>query len=145
VTAQSNEAIIRRLVNEAFNTGSLAVIDQVGAHDLCVHYPQAVAPLCGLEQVKRAFSRSRVAFSDAYFLIEDTIAAGGRVVIRWTGRATHTGTFWGIPPTGRPVIWTGDAIYRLVGGKIAEVWIHADALSLLQQLESGRTSGRSNM
>jgi steroid delta-isomerase-like uncharacterized protein len=143
MAGDANEAIIRRVVNEAFNTGNLAVIDQVGSENLCVYYPQANAPLCGLEQAKRAFSRSRAAFPDAHFLIEDSIAAGDRVVIRWTGRATHTGTFWGIPPTGRLVTWSGVTIHRFVAGKIVEVWIHADALRLLQQLESGATPSRS--
>jgi steroid delta-isomerase-like uncharacterized protein len=141
MAGDANEAIIRRVVNEAFNTGNLAVIDQVSASNLCVHYPQADAPLCGLEQAKRAFSRSRAAFPDAYFLIEDSIAAADRVVIRWTGRATHTGVFWGMPPTGRLVTWSGVTIHRLVAGKIVEVWIHADALSFLQQLDNSGTLG----
>jgi steroid delta-isomerase-like uncharacterized protein len=145
VTGYTNEAIIDWVVTEAFNTGNLAVIDQVGVRDLCVHYPQAGTPLCGLEQVKRAFSRFRAAFPDVYLMIEDTIAAGDRVVNQWTGRATHTGTFWSIPPTGRLVTWTGVTIYRLVAGKIAEIWIQADALDLLQQLESGRTPHRSSV
>jgi len=110
-----------------------------------VHYPQAGTPLCGLEQVKRAFSRSRAAFPDAYFMTEESIASGDRVVNRWTGRATHTGTFWGIPPTGRQVTWTGVTIYRLAADKIAEIWIHADALSLLQQLDSTHTLGGSSV
>ena len=141
---QTNEAIVRRVVDEAFNIGNLTMIDQVGAHELCVHYPQADAPLCGLEQVTSAFSRSRAAFPDAYFMIEDTITTGDRVVIRWTGRATHTGTFWGLPPTGRLVTWTGVTIYHLMAGKIIEIWIHGDALSLLRQLESAPRPNRSS-
>jgi len=145
VAEHANEALIEWMVTEVFNAGNLAVISQIADPDLCVHYPQASAPLCGLEEVRRAFSRSRAAFPDAYFMIEDTIAAGDCVVTRWTGRATHTGIFWRIPPTGRQVIWTGVTIYRLVADKIAEIWIHADALSLLQQLDSTRTSGRSSV
>jgi steroid delta-isomerase-like uncharacterized protein len=137
-----NESLIEWVVTEVFNTGNLVVIDQVGARDLCVHYPQAGEPLCGRDLVKRAFSRSRAAFPDAYFMIEDTIAAGDRVVTRWIGRATHTGAFWGIPPTGQMVTWTGVTIYRLVVGKIAEIWIHADALHLLQQLDDTRRPER---
>jgi predicted ester cyclase len=145
VAEHANEAIVEWVVTEVFNTGNLAMIDQVADADLCVHYPQAPAPLCGLEQVTRAFSQSRAAFPDAYFMIEDTIAAGDRVVNRWTGRATHTGAFWGNLPTGRLVTWTGVTIYRLVAGKIAEIWIHADALSLLQQLENDGIQSRSSV
>ena len=102
--APANEAIIERITTEVFNTGKLAAIDQVAVHNLCVHYPQADKPLCGLEQIKHAFSHARAAFPDAYFMTEDTVAAGDRVVTRWTARATHIGVFWGIPPTGRQIL-----------------------------------------
>ena len=40
----------------------------------------------------------------------------------------------GIEPTGKPMTITGQAIYRIVGGKIKEDWINADTLGMLQQL-----------
>ncbi|NTU78154.1 MAG: ester cyclase [Chloroflexales bacterium] len=134
----TNEAIIEWVMDEVFNTGKLAAIDQVAGQNLCVNYPQASEPLCGLEQVKHAFSRARAAFPDAYFMTEDTIVADDRVVTRWTMRATHIDVFWGIPPTARQILWTGVTIYRFVAGSIAEIWVYADALQLLQQLDSTR-------
>ena len=141
---QTNEAIIERAMNEVFNTGMLAAIDQVVAPDVCVHYPQADEPLCGREQVQHVFSHARAAFADAYFMTEETIATGDHVVTRWTGRATHSGIFWGIPPTGRQILWTGATIYRFVAGKIVEIWMYADALDVLQQLGSTSIPVRSN-
>lgn len=133
-----HQASIERLVTEAFNTGKLAAFDQVAAHDLCVYYPQADEPLCGLEQVKHAFSVARSAFPDLYVMTEDTIAAGDRVVTRWTAWATHIGVFWGIPPSARQILWTGATLYRFVADKIVEIWMYADALQLLQQLDPPR-------
>jgi steroid delta-isomerase-like uncharacterized protein len=138
VASHAHEASIELIMTEVFNTGKLAAIDQVAAHDLCVYYPQAGEPLCGLEQVKHAFSRARAAFPDAYFMTEDMITAGDRVVTRWTARATHIGVFWGIPPTGRQILWTGTTIYRFVAGKLVEIWMYADVLQLLQQLDPTR-------
>jgi steroid delta-isomerase-like uncharacterized protein len=138
VARYTNEAVIEWVMTEVFNTGKLAAIDQVAVQELCVHYPQASQPLCSREQVKQAFSRSRAAFPDVYFMTEDTIAAGDRVVTRWTARATHIGIFWGIPPTGRQILWIGATIYRFVAGKIVDFWIYADALQLLQQLDPTR-------
>lgn len=48
--------------------------------------------------------------------------------------APTTGTFLGIPPTGRPIITQEFAVYRVDAGKIAEVWVTADNLRLLTQL-----------
>ncbi|NTU82292.1 MAG: ester cyclase [Chloroflexales bacterium] len=134
----TNEAIIEWVMAEVFNTGKLAAMDQVAGQDLCVYYPQASEPLCGLEQVKHAFSRARAAFPDAYVMTEDTIVTGDRVVTRWTARGTHIGIFWGIQPTARQILWTGVTIYRFVAGTIAEIWVYADALQLLQQLDPTR-------
>jgi predicted ester cyclase len=134
----AHKASIEWLITDVFNTGKVAALDQVAAHNLCVYYPQASEPLCGLAQVKQAFSRARAAFPDVYVMTEDTIAAGDRVVTRWTARATHIGLFWGIEPTARPILWTGATIYRFVADTIAEIWVYADALQLLQQLDSTR-------
>jgi predicted ester cyclase len=40
----------------------------------------------------------------------------------------------GIPPTGKQVSLGGVAIDRLVDGQVAETWLEADVLGMLQQL-----------
>jgi hypothetical protein len=40
--------------------------------------------------------------------------------VEWTARATHTGAFRGIPPTGKQLSYAGMNIYCVEGGKIAE-------------------------
>ena len=56
------------------------------------------------------------------------------MIERTQARATHTGEFNGIPPTGKQVTWTEIHIYRLENGKIAEQWSEIDLLGLLVQL-----------
>ena len=74
------------------------------------------------------------AFPDLQFTIEDMIAEGDTVVVRYTTRGTHQGNLWGIPPTGKQVSGTGMFIDRPVNGKAVEQWINGDDLGLLQQL-----------
>ena len=52
--------------------------------------------------------------------------------ILFTG--THTGTFRGLPPTGRQVRFSGLEINRMVDGKVAEHWFQLDAVTLFEQL-----------
>ncbi len=40
----------------------------------------------------------------------------------------------GIPPTGRPVVMTGQEIFRAVGGRFVEVWHQEDLPGMLAQL-----------
>lgn len=54
---------------------------------------------------------------------EDAIMSGGdRVSIQWTITATQTGYFFGIPPTGRTIQFTGMDTLRVSNGKLVEHW-----------------------
>ena len=75
------------------------------------------------------------AFPDNRLTIDDMIAENDRVAVRWTAYNTHTGgEFMGIPPSGNTANIGGTTIYRLVNGRIAELWYNADVLGFLQQL-----------
>jgi steroid delta-isomerase-like uncharacterized protein len=88
----------------------------------------------GREGIKQFYATLRAAFPDIHFTIEDQIAEGDRVVTRWTARATHTGEYQGIPPTGKQFSLTGIDIDRIANGKVVECWPIADELGVLQQL-----------
>ena len=70
------------------------------------------------------------------FTADVVVCAGPFVAGRWTMTGTNTGTFdlFGLPPTGRPVIMTGQEIFRARDGKLAEVWHQEDAPGMLRQL-----------
>ncbi len=76
------------------------------------------------------------AFPDGKWGIDDMIAEGDKVVVRYTFRGTHEGELAtiGLPPTGKQVTMAGITIYRIVNGMFAEAWEHYDRLGLLQQL-----------
>ncbi len=61
-------------------------------------------------------------------------ASDDRVCVRLTNRATHRGTYRGIPATGKPVVFPSIWILRLDEGKIAEVWRCADDLGRVMQI-----------
>ncbi|HWU37535.1 MAG TPA: ester cyclase, partial [Candidatus Acidoferrum sp.] len=76
----------------------------------------------------------RAAFPDFHNTIEELIAEGDKVVARLTYRGTHRGHLFGIVPTGRQVVYSGIAIFRIAGGKIVDGWVIGDTLALMQQL-----------
>jgi steroid delta-isomerase-like uncharacterized protein len=87
-----------------------------------------------LDGYQHSMARLLAAFPDAQFSIDDLIAEGDRVVIRHRLQGTHQGTFQGIPPTGKPVTVPAIGILRMANGQIAETWLNADFLGLLQQV-----------
>ncbi|MEL4304837.1 ester cyclase [Methanococcoides sp. LMO-2] len=73
------------------------------------------------------------ALPDLQFIINDVIAEGDRVVTRWTASGTHLADFQGVPPTRKPVRFTGITITRIEDGLIAEDWEEVDQLNFAQQ------------
>ncbi len=66
--------------------------------------------------------------------VDEIIAEDDRVMVRWTFYGTQQGEYAGLPPTHKPVIYSGINIFRIAEGKIAEVWDISDRLWLWQQL-----------
>jgi steroid delta-isomerase-like uncharacterized protein len=129
-----NKAIVGRWLDELWNKGHVAIVDELGAPDVLVYYP-LTGELRGHERVKQVISQFRVAFPDASFsVVGDLIAEGDHVVARWQGHATQTGAFGAVPATGRSATWTGISMFRVVHGKVAEEIGEEDALGMLQQL-----------
>jgi predicted ester cyclase len=64
----------------------------------------------------------------------DVLAEGDKVVKVWTVNCTSKGDFMGIPATGKPLVIKGIEVFRLAGGKIAELWVCMDNLGMLKQL-----------
>jgi steroid delta-isomerase-like uncharacterized protein len=87
-----------------------------------------------LEETLQFYEMYFTAFPDLYYVIEDLIAEGDRVVARITNTATHKGTLNGIPPTGTKLTFTGTDIFRVVEGKITDEWSFYDQLGMMQQL-----------
>ena len=130
--SEQNKARIRRVIEEVYNRGDLALVDEVAASELVIH--AGSQDIRGREGAKQYVAALRAGFPDLRFTIEDQVAEGDMVVTRWTARGTHGGEFQGVPATGREVRMAGTDIDRIVGGKVVECWTHVDELGLMRQL-----------
>ncbi len=130
--AQRNTAILDRYFEGWANRGETAVADELIATNLVLHSPPAV--LHSLDEYKQSMAGFHKAFPDLHFTIEDRIAQGNKVAVRWTWRGTHLGEYQGHAPTGKAVTMTGTSTFRIAGGKIQEIWVNMDKFGLMQQL-----------
>jgi predicted ester cyclase len=85
----------------------------------------------------------RTMLPDLTIEIEDMVAEGDKVVIRYAGVATDTEGFMDQPPTGKVTRTAAIQIVRIAGGQIAESWAVRDGLSLQQQFGIVAAPGRS--
>ncbi|HYI14393.1 MAG TPA: ester cyclase, partial [Thermomicrobiales bacterium] len=76
----------------------------------------------------------RVAFPDLVMSVDNVIAEDDFVGEVLTLRGTHTGTFAGIPPTGKPIEIKSVNICRIEDGLVRERWGASDDLGLLRQI-----------
>lgn len=133
-TEAVNDAANRRLAQEVWCDGNLAVCDELVAPDWVLHQPSAPDPGRGPDGYRIWVSSLRAIFPDLQLLVEEQFALGDRVATRWTVRGTHRGEMPGAAPTGRAVVWTAMSIKRFEAGKVAETWICSDALAVLRQV-----------
>jgi steroid delta-isomerase-like uncharacterized protein len=131
--SDTNTAICRRVIDDIVNRGNLALVDDLIASSYVYHGPGGLE-LRGPDGFKQLVTMYRTAFPDLQMTIDDAIAEGDKVVLRWTGRGTHRGELAGIAPTGRATTVTGIAISRLANGKIVEDFEAFDEVGMLRQL-----------
>ncbi|MDQ3931852.1 MAG: ester cyclase [Actinomycetota bacterium] len=133
MSTAANKALVLRFYQQVFNGRQLALIDQMAIQEYDEHDPLP-GQRGGRDGLKDRVSMLVEGLTPT-FTVEDVIAEGDRVVVRWTNRGTHVGAFLGIPPTGRAFEFAGIDIYRLEQGRMAEHWHAIDQLTLLQQLD----------
>lgn len=134
----------RRLLEETFNDGHLALIDQLVAPDAVNHDPAEPAHMRGLrgpEVLKRTVQTYRAAFPDVRITVDDVIASGEKVVLRWHSEGTHRGELEGLAPTGAHGSVTGISIDHWKEGKVVESWTEWDNLGLARQLGAAPPEG----
>ncbi len=133
MSIEHNKAIARQFFEEAYNTGNVALLEQLLAPAYVDEKTPPGTP-GGPEGIAAVITMFRHAFPDLHFTIEDQVAEGDKVATRYTFRGTQQGELMGIPPTGKQVSIGGISIYRITDGKMQQAWIEYDMLGLLQQL-----------
>jgi predicted ester cyclase len=132
MSTEANKEILRRYYEHVLNGGKTALLDELAVPTYEEHDPMP-GQGTGLEGLKDRVKMFLEGLSP-HFTIEDMIAEGEKVVVRWTNSGTHVGEFFGIPPTQKSFQIAGIDIHRLQAGRMAEHWHVVDVFGMLQQL-----------
>ena len=128
MSVEENKALIRRLVEEGWTNPD--TLDEIVAADFVTF-----GGARGLDALKQFLSSVLTGFPDTRWVIEDIIAEGEKVVVRFKFSGTHTGEWQGIPPTNKHVSFDAAHTYRIAGGKVAEaLWRQSDSFGIYAQL-----------
>lgn len=133
MSGDDNKALVRRLFEDVFSGGKLALLDQLIGGAFIEHNPSPnQAP--GAAGVRARVAAMRAAFPDLRFVVEELIAEGPLVAVRYRWQGTHKGLYLGIAPTGRRLSVRGMEFYRVEGGRVLEHWDVVDEFGMLTQL-----------
>jgi len=132
MSTEENKNIVRRY-QDIYNSNELDGLDEIMIADVLT--PKIVPGLPpGLEGAKAVHAMAIAGMTDFHTEILDLVAEEDKVVARVLITGIHTGTFFGIPATGKRVEFTGMYMVRIANGKIVEHWGEEDGVSLLGQL-----------
>jgi predicted ester cyclase len=112
-------------------TGNVDRLDELVTDDYLAHGPGATGDRATLADWLNWYPTT---FAEQRPALEDVIASGDRVVVRYTVRSTYRGGYLDLPPRDQEVRETGIIIFRLDGGRVAETWLEGNDLDVAQQL-----------
>ena len=129
MSLEENKIIIRSLY-EADNKKDLSLLDELISPDF--HDP--AFNLRGPEDYKQFEGAFFKGFPDWIETIEDIIAEGNRVWVRFTAKGTHKGECFGLAPTRKKVNFRAVQMWRLENGKVVSKDTVSDSLNFFREL-----------
>jgi steroid delta-isomerase-like uncharacterized protein len=131
---EQNKALVKK-GGELLNNGDFEAFKAIIAPEYLLYLPpsRGAKPRSREEYIEGLKILGK-AFPDLSWNVEELIAAGDKVVLRYVFRGTHRGEYEGIPGTGNQVEFSGIAIFRVENRKWVEERVEEDNQGFLQQL-----------
>lgn len=129
-----NQKLIQNYFHEVWNKGNIDLLDELLTPNYLNHsssIPDSPPGPAGLKPIVKAM---RIAFPDLHYAIQDLIVTDDRVVARVKMSGTHTGDFFGIPPTHKKIAVNQVNIEYIENGRISEHWRITDENTMMIQL-----------
>jgi steroid delta-isomerase-like uncharacterized protein len=128
-TREENKRSVQKLYESCFNQGDLGLLDQLVAPDYVG--PRGDKGPAGFRGIVVGL---RTAFPDIHYTIDDLVAEGDRVAVRWHWTGTHKAPFRAFPATGKTFTNPGVGIFRFKDGQIVAAALETDRLGFLEQM-----------
>jgi steroid delta-isomerase-like uncharacterized protein len=129
-----NKSVVQQL-GEALNGHRLDLLDDLVAADFVRHCQATPSvQVRSLDDFKRFLQEDWAGAPDGQSTVRFLVAEGEFVALYWTYKGTQTGQWGPLPPSGRCFELDVSGIFRVAGGKVAELWVTWDNLAVLRQL-----------
>ena len=129
---ENNVALARRWFEEVWNQRRTEVVHELLLPDSVGHLEGG--DVVGPEPFLAVHAGLVQTLPDLRVHVEDTVAQGDQVVVRWSASGTHVGKGMGCEPTGARLKFRGMTWLRFRDGKMVEGWDAWDLDGLMQKL-----------
>lgn len=124
----------------AFVGGDAEAVADLVTGDCVLHQPRWPRDTEGRAAIVAETRTNEGSFTDVSMSVERSVASGDQLAAHVTASGRNLGPLRvgdrEVAPTGRSFEVPQFGIYRLEDGRIAEAWILADALGLVEQLDN---------
>ena len=135
----SARQLVERFYYEVWNKADEGIAYEILHRDL--EFRASLGPVRQGPQGFIDYMRSiHAALADYECIIDDIIESGSRAAARMRFRGMHRGLFFGVPATGREVMWSGAAFFTIDAGRIVRLWVLGDIDAVKRQLGAGQAS-----
>ncbi len=128
---QQNKEVVRRIYEDVLNKRNTTLLT-----DLVSNEYVGIRGIKGAAGMEAALSPLVQAFPDIQWKIEELIAEGNKVVVKWKWLGTNKGPYLRLVATGKAISNEAIAIYELAEGKVTGVYMLTDRLGFMQQMEA---------
>ena len=99
------------------------------------HKPSAARTIFSQpEGVERFVTQFLAGFPDLHHMVEEIIAEGDKVAVRFSAQGTHLGRWKDYPASGHPIHYTGLILAQIVDGKITIHHTWWDTFEVIEQI-----------
>jgi steroid delta-isomerase-like uncharacterized protein len=128
---EQNKALIKHYY-DAWLEGDIETLKDILAPEYVWH--TGSEPDFSLEETIEDVKKQMMMYSNRTYSVEELIAKGDKVIVRYINRGAHTGDIEGFPATGNKFEASSIEIIRIEAGKIVESWEAYDELGHHEQL-----------
>jgi steroid delta-isomerase-like uncharacterized protein len=144
--SEENKKLVLRWFEEVWNRNRPSAIGEMYHATGRSHgFPDPDSVISSPEEFAENCINFRKAFPDVHITVDDLVAEGDKVAVRWTATMAHEGDGLGFPATSKQVTLSGSSFLICGDGKILEGWNYMDLTRMRLQLEQESASREAAM
>lgn len=129
----STKKIITRFYDDLWNQWDYGLLPEIVSVDIAFRGSLGVE-LQGRDGLGDYMRTVQSAFPDFHNRIDEMVVEWDRAAVRLTYTGTHAGSLFGVPASGRRIVYPGVAIFGITDGLIQSGWVLGDTLSMWKQI-----------